>query len=80
MNNSQKHKKDHKNSIACIKVLFFVYKFLYSLQPIHLHTGVPHKSACNCIRRLLVDIFPSVFNFVNGNPQSLCIASRISLV
>ena len=48
--------------------------------PIYLHTGVPHKSACNCISRLLVDIFPSVFNFVNGNPQSLYIASRISLV
>lgn len=46
----------------------------------YLHTGVPHRSACSCIRRLLVDIFPSVFNFVNGNPQSLYIASRMSLL
>lgn len=47
---------------------------------IYLHTGVPQRSACNCIRRLLVDIFPSVFNLVNGKPQSLNIASTISLV
>lgn len=46
----------------------------------YLHTGVPQRSACNCIRRLFVDIFPSVFNLVNGKPQSLYIASKISLV
>ena len=47
---------------------------------LYLQTGVPHKSACNCMSRLFVDIIPSVCNFVNGNPQSLYIASRISLV
>lgn len=58
----------------------YAYIIICYSRAIYSHTGVPHKSACSCIRRLLVDIIPSAFNFVNGYPQSLCIASRISLV
>lgn len=35
---------------------------------------------CNCISKLFVVIIPSTCSLVNGKPQSLSIASRISLV
>lgn len=41
---------------------------------------MPLISACNCISKLFWVIFPSTYSFDNGNPQSLCMASKMSLV
>jgi hypothetical protein len=45
-----------------------------------LPTGMPHMSACSCISSLLMVSLPSAWSLVSATPQSLCIASSMSLV
>lgn len=47
---------------------------------VHLHTGKPLRSACNCISRLFVDMDPSTLSFFNRIPKLNSIASKTSLV
>lgn len=45
-----------------------------------LTTGMPLISACSCISRSFLVSLPSTFSLVSGMPQSLFMASRMSLV
>lgn len=46
----------------------------------HLQTGEPLRSACNCISKLFNETGPSTFNFRSFEPIAVSIASKISWI